>query len=64
MAIHPPVRNHAKHDEDGGDIGKKNIAGQLGLVHVVLMQRHKNITRYTFKNSPLVSEHAEPLHIE
>jgi hypothetical protein len=28
-----------KHDKDGGDIGEKNIGGQLGLVHVDSMQR-------------------------
>jgi hypothetical protein len=28
----PLVQNHAKHDEDGGDIDGKNISGQLGLV--------------------------------
>jgi hypothetical protein len=36
----------------------------LGLVQIILMQRHKNITRYTFKFSPLVSECTEPLHKE
>jgi len=28
-----------KHDEDGGDIGEKNIGGQLGLVRVDSTQR-------------------------
>ena len=28
-----------KHDEDGGDIGEKNIDGQLGLVRVDSTQR-------------------------
>ena len=28
-----------KHDKDGGDIGEKNIRGQLGLVRIDLMQR-------------------------
>jgi hypothetical protein len=28
-----------KHDEDGGDIGEKNIGGQLGLVRVDSMRR-------------------------
>ncbi len=28
-----------KHDKDGGDIGEKNIGGQLGLVRVDLTQR-------------------------
>ncbi len=36
----PPLFSEimSKHDEDGGDIGKKNIGGQLGLVHVDLTQ--------------------------
>ena len=28
-----------KHDKDGGDIGEKNIGGQLGLVRVDSTQR-------------------------
>jgi hypothetical protein len=32
----PPLLSEIvpKHDEDGGDIGKKNIGGQLGLVRI------------------------------
>ncbi len=28
-----------KHDEDGGDIGKNNIGGKLGLVRIDLTQQ-------------------------
>jgi len=37
----PPslVRNHAKHDEDMGGIGEKNIGEQLGLVRIYSTQQ-------------------------
>ena len=38
----PPLLSEImpKHDEDGGDIGEKNIGGQLGLVRVDLTKKH------------------------
>jgi hypothetical protein len=50
----PPslVRNHAKHDEDMGGIGEKNIGGQLGLARIYSTQwpikKHDN----SLQNSP------------
>ena len=41
MVPPPPLLSKImpKHDKDGGDIGKKIIDGQLGLVHVDSTQR-------------------------
>ncbi len=48
-----------KHDEDGGDIGEKNIGGQLGLVRVDLTQRPIKITCINIKNIPFASVRAD-----
>jgi hypothetical protein len=47
--VTPPLLSEImpKHDEDGGDIVKKNIGGQLGgLVRIDLMQRRIKMYMY------------------
>ena len=50
----PPslVRNHAKHDEDMGVIGEKNIGEQLELVRIYSTQRPIKRHDNSLQNSP------------
>ena len=50
----PPslIQNHAKHDEDMGVIGEKNIGGELGLARIYSTQRPIKKHDNSLQNSP------------
>jgi hypothetical protein len=53
-----------KHDKDEGDIGEKNIGGQLGLVRIDLTQRlmkkhTEELKKHTFVSMRAVQQPTE-----